>query len=185
VIKRLFDIAFSFLGLFVLAPFILVFWVIASLDNKTNGMFIQRRIGQRGKCFNIYKLKTMHPLTGQITRFGAFCRKYKIDELPQLWNVLKGDMSIVGPRPDIEGYYDQLQGENRKILELKPGLTSEASLKYFDEERMLAKQEFPLIFNDTVVFPDKVLLNLKYYYNQSFFGDIKIIYKTIIRNLLK
>jgi len=116
-----------------------------------------------------------------ISVFGKFLRKSKIDELPQLFNVLVGDMSFVGPRPDIPGYYDILTGEARKILELKPGLTSEASLKYYDEDSLLAQQEDPLLYNDTILFPDKVYMNLHYYYNRSFLGDLKIILKTIFR----
>jgi lipopolysaccharide/colanic/teichoic acid biosynthesis glycosyltransferase len=101
--------------------------------------------------------------------------------LPQLWNVLKGDMSFVGPRPDVAGYYDVLQGEAKKILELKPGITSEASLKYKNEEMLLVQQDNPLHYNDTVIFPDKVRLNLAYYYNRSFLGDITIILVTVFR----
>ena len=111
----------------------------------------------------------------------AFLRKTKIDELPQLWNILIGDMSFVGPRPDITGYYDLLEGENRKILQLKPGLTSEASIKYANEEAIIAAQPDPLHYNDTVIFPDKVKMNLAYYYSNSVVGDIKIIWKTIFR----
>jgi len=106
-------------------------------------------------------------------------RKYKIDELPQLFNVLIGQMSFVGPRPDIPGYYDLLEGENRKILELKPGLTSEASLLFFNEERILANIENPLEYNDNVIFPQKVALNLKYYNERGFFVDLCLIFKTI------
>ena len=108
-------------------------------------------------------------------------RQTKIDELPQLWNVLKADMSFVGPRPDIAVYYDVLEGESRKVLNLKPGITSEASIKYQNEEALLAQQENPLDYNDTVIFPDKARMNLDYYYNRSFFGDIGIIVKTLFR----
>ena len=113
-----------------------------------------------------------------ISRFGNFIRKTKIDELPQLLNVLMGTMSVVGPRPDVPGYYDKLQGEERKILELKPGLTSLATLKYANEETLLAQQENPLHYNDTILFPDKVTLNLHYCHTRTFFGDLKIIWKT-------
>ena len=107
-----------------------------------------------------------------------FLRKSKIDELPQLLNVLFGQMSFVGPRPDIPGYYDKLVGEDRKILELKPGLTSKASLKYFNEEFLLSTQPNPLEYNDSVIFPDKVKMSLEYYYKKSFREDLKIIFKT-------
>lgn len=153
-------------------------WILASFDTKSNGLFLQKRVGQYGKLFTIFKFKSMHPKTGEISKVGAFLRKYKIDELPQLVNILKGDMSFVGPRPDISGYYDVLEGESRKILELKPGLTSEASIKYANEEELLRLQEDPLQYNDNIIFPDKVKLNLEYYYHRTFFGDIRLIFKT-------
>ena len=121
----------------------------------------------------------MHPNTNAISNWGSFLRKTKLDELPQLFNILKGDMSFVGPRPDISGYYDLLQGEERKILKLKPGLTSEASIKYKNEDQILAKQKEPLHYNDAVIFPDKVKMNLEYYRNRSFWGDLAIIFKTL------
>lgn len=177
--KRIFDILLSLIGLLSVGWFLFVFWIMVSFDTQSNGLFIQERIGQWGKVFKIYKLKTMHPATAKISSLGRFLRKSKIDELPQLWNVLKGDMSFVGPRPDVAGYYDLLQGEARKILELKPGITSEASIKYANEETLLAQQGNPLEYNDMVIFPDKVRLNLDYYYNRSFFGDMVIIVKTV------
>lgn len=155
---------------------------MAVVNTRTNGVFTQDRIGQFGKKFKIYKLRTiqLNPNTEDvnISRIGQILRNYKLDELPQLFNVLKGEMSIVGPRPDIAGYYDLLEGENRKILELKPGLTSRASLKYYDEDALLENQDSPLAYNDEVLFPDKVQLNLEYYYNQSFCSDLKIIVDT-------
>jgi len=179
--KRLFDLVFSLLGLFVLSPLILVMAILAAIDTRSNGFFLQKRVGQYGKLFKIVKLRTIDAKTQSISRFGRFLRKSKIDELPQLYNVLIGEMSFVGPRPDIPGYYDNLTGDARKILELKPGLTSEASLKYYDEDSLLAQQEDPLRYNDTILFPDKVRMNLQYYYNRSFLGDLKIICKTIFR----
>jgi lipopolysaccharide/colanic/teichoic acid biosynthesis glycosyltransferase len=179
--KRVFDVVLSFMGLVVFGFMVLLFWFIASIDTKSNGLFIQNRIGQFGDLFKIYKLKTIDPKTRKISKVGRFFRKSKIDEWPQLINILIGDMSIVGPRPDIEGYYDLLEGEERKILELKPGLTSLASIKYANEESLLAQQENPLEYNDKVIFPDKVKMNLEYYYTRSLFGDIKIIWKTIFR----
>jgi lipopolysaccharide/colanic/teichoic acid biosynthesis glycosyltransferase len=181
LIKKLFDFLFSLFGLLIFGWLILLLWVLATIDTQSNGFFFQNRIGQFGKIFKIVKLKTIHPKTGKISKLGAFLRKSKIDELPQLWNVLIGDMSFVGPRPDIAGYYDLLEGENRKILELKPGLTSLASIKYANEEEILETQENPLLYNDTIIFPDKVQMNLDYYYHHSFLGDIKIIVKTVFR----
>jgi lipopolysaccharide/colanic/teichoic acid biosynthesis glycosyltransferase len=179
MLKKIFDLFFSFVGLLVSGWLLVFFWIIASLDTKSNGLFVQERIGQWGRIFKIYKLKTICPQTNHITRIGLFLRQTKIDELPQLWNVLKGEMSLVGPRPDVAGYYDVLEGESRKVLELKPGITSEASIKYQNEETLLEQQENPLDYNDTIIFPDKVRMNLEYYYNRSFFGDIGIIVRTV------
>lgn len=181
MLKRIFDLFFSLIGLLLSAWLIVFFWLMASLDTKSNGLFIQERIGQWGVVFKIYKLKTMHPLTSKISSLGRLLRKLKIDELPQLWNVVKGEMSLVGPRPDIAGYYDLLEGEYRKVLALKPGITSEASIKYQNEETLLAQQENPLEYNDTIIFPDKVRMNLEYFYHCSFFGDVRIIVKTLFR----
>jgi len=185
--KRLFDILFSIIGLCLLGWLIIVCWLLASIDTKSNGLFIQKRIGQFGNPFNIFKLKSMKEDQGvkTISRFGNFVRKTKIDELPQLVNVLMGTMSVVGPRPDVPGYYDKLQGEDRKILELKPGLTSLATLKYANEETLLAQQENPLHYNDTIIFPDKVKLNLHYCHTRTFFGDMKIIWQTAMSLLHK
>ena len=181
IIKRVYDIIGSLIALMIFLPFIVISWLILMIDTQSDGLFFQKRVGQYGKLFTIYKLKTMHPKTGNISKVGLFFRKYKLDELPQFLNVLKGEMSIVGPRPDIEGYYDKLQDEERKVLELKPGITSEASIKYYNEEEILEQQQQALHYNDTVIFPDKVKMNLDYYYNQDFFLDIKIIFKTIFK----
>jgi len=186
MLKRLFDIVFSFTALILFSWIILISWVFAAFDTKSNGLFFQKRVGQFGKLFTIVKLRTIRKDkegVATISSVGAFLRNSKLDELPQFINVLLGDMSVVGPRPDVEGYYDCLEGEERKILELKPGLTSEASLKYFNEEQILALQENALEYNDRVLFPDKVRLNLQYYYNQTFFGDVKIIIKTLFHKM--
>jgi len=177
-LKRWFDIVLSSIGLLFFGWLILLFILIAYFDTG-NGTFPQKRIGQYGKPFNIFKIRTINDKTGRISKFGMFLRKSKIDELPQLVNILFGQMSFVGPRPDIPGYYDKLEGEEKKILELKPGLTSEASLKYYNEESILKNKEEPLHYNDTVIFPDKVKMNLEYYYKQSFSEDLRIIFKTI------
>lgn len=181
--KRLFDIIFSIFALVFLGWFMAFAYVITSIDTRSSGIFFQKRVGQYGRLFTIYKLKTIHSKTRAISPVGKFFRKYKIDELPQFFNVLGGSMSVVGPRPDIEGYYDSLEGEDRKILELKPGLLSEASLKYADEEYLLAQKENPPEYNDTVIFPDKVRMNLEYYHTRSFGLDLKIIFKTFIRGV--
>ncbi|PWA09991.1 sugar transferase [Flavobacterium laiguense] len=182
-LKRFFDVVFSLLMLVLFFWIILIVWFMAVIDTRTNGIFTQERIGQYEKRFRIYKLRTIQRIHDsgefEISRIGRTLRNLKLDELPQLFNVLKGEMSIVGARPDIAGYYDLLEGENRKVLELKPGITSLASLKYYNEDKLLKRQDSPLVYNDRVIFPDKVQLNLEYYYHQSFCGDLKIIFKTI------
>ena len=178
--KRLFDLFFALLGIIIGGLLLLILYILASIDTKQNGIFSQKRIGQFGTPFTIYKIRTFGLSEEKpISKLGVFLRNSKLDELPQLWNIVIGNMSFVGPRPDIAGYYDVLEGENRKILELKPGLTSLASIKYSKEELLLEQQENPLNYNDTVIFPDKVKMNLQYYYSNSVFIDVKIIWKTI------
>ena len=152
-------------------------------------IFTQQRIGRDGKPFTMYKFRSMTVGHGgssvsvagesRITPLGAKLRKYKLDELPELWNVLIGDMSFVGPRPDVPGYADKLQGEDRLILNLRPGITGPASLKYKNEEEILAQVEDPQKYNDEVIYPDKVKINLEYYYHHSLMGDIKLIIQTV------
>lgn len=177
--KRLFDFLLSLILLTMLWPLFLVLLIIAALDTSSNGFFIQKRVGQYGKIFKIYKIRSYHKNHHRLSSFGKFIRVSKLDEIPQLINILIGDMSFVGPRPDIQGYYDVLQGEDRLILNLKPGITSEASIKYKNENRILENQQFPLVYNDTIIFPDKVKMNLQYYYNKTFIGDLLIILKTV------
>jgi len=179
--KRLFDLLFSLIALLLFGWLILISFLIASFDTQSFGIFRQQRVGQQGRLFTMIKIKTIHPKTRHISAVGRFFRKYKIDELPQFINILKGDMSVVGYRPDIPGYYDKLQGEDRKILELKPGLFSEATLKYVNEEAILAQQTDPILYNDTVIFPDKVRMNLEYYKNRTFWGDLKIVARSLLR----
>ncbi len=179
MLKRLFDMLFSLIALIVLGWLMVLLYVVATIDTGSSGLFTQQRVGRYGRLFTIYKLKTIHPKTRVISPVGWFLRRYKLDELPQFINIVRGNMSVVGPRPDIEGYYDKLEGESRKLLELKPGLLSEASLKYAHEEELLAQQANPLEYNDRIIFPDKVRLNLYYYYNQSFLLDLQIIFKTL------
>lgn len=152
--------------------------------------FCQKRVGKEGHLFTMYKFRSMTmehcgssvSVLGEsrITPLGAVLRKYKLDELPELWNVLKGDMSFVGPRPDVPGYMDALTGEEREVLKLKPGITGPASLKYRNEEVLLAKVEDPQKYNDEVIFPDKVRINRNYMKHWHFMLDIKIIIYTII-----
>ena len=117
----------------------------------------------------------------RITPLGAKLRRYKLDELPQLWNVLKGDMSFVGPRPDVPGYMDRLEGEDRELLQLRPGITGPATLKYRDEEQLLAAQDDPQVYNDTVIWPDKVAINRTYLQNWSLMNDLRLIKKTVLK----
>jgi lipopolysaccharide/colanic/teichoic acid biosynthesis glycosyltransferase len=152
--------------------------LITAIDTKSNGFFLQERIGQYGKKFTIYKLRTLHSKTHQLSSWGKFLRNSKIDELPQLLNIIKGDMTFVGPRPDVPGYADLLEGGDREILQLKPGITGLASLKYRNEEVLLASMLNPQEYNDTVIWPDKVRINRLYLKNKSFWLDIKICYYT-------
>ena len=166
-------------------------WLIATLDTRSNGLFTQKRVGKDGRLFTVVKLKTMRPTRApgttitqshdpRITPFGRFFRKTKLDELPQLWNVLKGDMSFVGPRPDVPGYADRLEGEARLLLSVRPGITGPATLAYRDEEAILAVQRDPERYNDEVIYPDKVRINLEYIRNWSLMGDLRYIWQTVM-----
>lgn len=188
--KWLFDRIMSFVGLIVLSPVLLV--VALLIRVKMPGgpvLFRQKRVGKDGELFTMVKFRSMSVAHGgssvsvagesRITPLGAKLRKYKLDELPELWNVLVGDMSFVGPRPDVPGYADKLVGEDRVILKLRPGITGPASLKYRNEEELLAGVDDPQTYNDTVIFPDKVRINKEYYYNWSFRKDIRYILQTV------
>lgn len=191
IVKRSFDLLFSIMGIVFTGWIILIAFLVASIDTRSYGFFIQKRVGRNGKVFKLIKIKTMkdeesksitittsHDL--RITRSGRFFRKTKIDELPQLFNVFKGDMSFVGPRPDVPGYADKLAGEDRVILTIRPGITGPASIKYKNEEEILANVNDPVLHNDNVLFPDKVKINKEYVRNYSFFKDIKYILQTIL-----
>ncbi|MCI2227552.1 sugar transferase [Polaribacter sp. MSW13] len=183
--KRVFDIIFSFTLLIILIVPMFIIWIITSICFMSNGLFFQTRVGQYGMFFTIYKYKTLYKDRKRISKWGLFLRKTKCDELPQLINIIKGDMSFVGPRPDLPGLYDTLKEKNRVLLKLKPGLTSETTLKYFEEEKILQMQNNPQRYNNEVIFQDKVKMNLNYYYNRNFLVDLKIILKTIIKILEK
>ena len=193
--KYLFDKVAALLGIIILSPVIMIIFIIHKIVMPDgNFIFLQERIGQYGKKFYIYKIRTMKAGSGnnnmfvttandnRILPFGKWLRKTKLDEIVELVNVLKGEMSFVGPRPDVEGYADKLEGEDRKVLELRPGITGPASLKYINEEEILAKVDNPQQYNDEIIFPDKVRINLDYYYNRTFWGDIRIILKTVFYN---
>lgn len=192
LLKRIFDILFSSVGIAVFSPLIVVCWVVAALDTRSNGFFIHKRVGRHGRIINVYKIKTMYPCKGTrspiasnnfsaITKSGMFFRKYKLDELPQLFNVLAGSMSIVGPRPDVPDYADQLQGSDRIILLLRPGITGPASIKYKNEEALLSAAHDPVLYNDTVIWPDKVRINKEYFTQYSLRADIKYIMQTFLK----
>lgn len=192
-VKRLFDVTASFMGLLFLWPILLICIVVARYQTGASGIFAQERVGQYGKLFTVYKIRTMDPrrtdFKGQetitlendprITSGGRLMRRYKLDELPQLWNVLVGRMSLVGPRPDVRGYMDKLENGDRLILSLRPGITGPSSIKYRNEERLLARQSNPRWYNDNVIFPDKVRLNRIYLEKYSIWRDISYILVTL------
>jgi|AntRauTorckE5430_2_1112549.scaffolds.fasta_scaffold00514_10 lipopolysaccharide/colanic/teichoic acid biosynthesis glycosyltransferase len=177
--KFFLDVFLSLFGIIILLPFLILIYVALFFIHVSNPIFYQTRVGQSGHYFTVYKFKTIKTNTST-NPFLRGIRKTKIDELPQLFNVIKGDMSLVGPRPDIPGYYDKLTGEDRLILQLKPGITGLASLQFANEEEILAQQSNPLAYNDEVLFPQKVELNLRYYKKVSLVFDLNIILKTIL-----
>lgn len=216
LLKWLFDRTASLLGLVLLSPTLFIVALLIKIKMPGPVLFRQKRVGKGGKCFTMVKFRTMKLDHGgstvsvcgesRITPLGAKLRKYKLDELPELWNVLKGEMSFVGPRPDVPGYADKLQGDNRKVLELRPGITGPASLKYRNEEEKIADfiksirngdsvfecgnvrnvdlysmsdEDIAEWYNDNVLYPDKVRVNLYYYKNRSFVEDMRIIIATL------
>ncbi len=208
--KTFLDKFFSVFGLLFLSPILAIVALLIKIRMPEGPViFRQDRVGKGGKIFKIYKFRTMEvdhcgssvSVKGDshITSLGRKLRRFKLDELPQLWNILKGDMSFVGPRPDVPGYADALTGEDREMLLLRPGVTGPASLKYRDEEELLAKVNKDLSegkeildpsgrpvktvleYNDRVIFPDKVRLNRYYLHHQSIWLDLKLIVATILR----
>lgn len=195
-LKYVFDRVAALLGLLLIWWLLIVVAILIKVKMPGGpALFRQTRIGRHGKPFTIYKFRTMTVGHGgssvsvagesRITPLGAVLRRYKIDELPELWNVLIGDMSFVGPRPDVPGYADRLQGDDREMLELRPGITGPASLKYRNEEELLAAVENPQEYNDTVIYPDKVRINRYYLHNYSFVKDIEMIVCTVIGKKMK
>ncbi len=185
-IKRLFDLLFGLILFpFLIVPIVLLL-LIATIDTQQWGLFTQLRIGQFGMPFKIYKIRTLKQevhrlgnLDASATRFGKFLRRYKLDEWPQLFNVLKGEMSFVGPRPDIAGFADVLEGNDRIILKVKPGITGPATLKYKNEEIILAQQSDPERYNRVIIWTDKVEINKLYVENWTFSLDLQFILKSI------
>lgn len=191
--KRIFDLLFSFLGLVILSPFLLVIAILIVIDSKGDIFYLQQRVGKDNKDFNIFKFRTMRPnsdkqglLTvgakdSRITKIGVFLRKYKIDELPQLISVLIGNMSFVGPRPEVRKYVDLYNSEQKKVLTVKPGITDYASIEYSNENELLARSENPEKTYIEEIMPAKLELNLKYIKEASLLTDIKIIFKTFAK----
>lgn len=215
-LKFIFDRIVALLGLTVLWPLLLIVAVLIKLKMPGPIIFTQKRVGRGGKVFNCHKFRTMKVNHGgttvsvagesRITPLGSKLRRYKLDELPGLWDVLVGKMSFVGPRPDVPGYADKLQGDDRDVLNLRPGITGPASLKYRDEEELIAvfvqdvknansetRKKYPAInfvtmsdsdialwYNDNVIYPDKVRINCYYYRNYSFIKDIQMIFATVL-----
>lgn len=190
MLKWLFDRLMAFFGLLFLWPVLLVVAILIKINMPGPVFFIQQRVGKGGKLFNCHKFRSMSlghngssiSIAGEsrITPLGAKLRKYKLDELPELWDVLICNMSFVGPRPDVPGYADKLQGEDRVILTLRPGITGPATLKYRNEEELLAQVKNPQQYNDEVIYPDKVRLNRYYAEHYSFIEDIKMIFCTVL-----
>ena len=219
MLKIVFDKVVSLVGLIVLSPVLLIAALLIKWKMPGPILFCQQRVGRYGRIFTVYKFRTMTVKAeasvasrnseatsiasqeqSRITPLGEKLRRYKLDELPELWNVLKGDMSFVGPRPDVPGYADQLQGEDREVLLLRPGITGPASLKYRNEEDILeavdealqkGRSELPMgittvqEYNDNVIYPDKVRLNRYYLHHYSFIKDIKMIVCTVLGKRMK
>ena len=191
IIKRLFDFIAAAVGLLLTGWLIAIAYLLARLDTGESGFFRQTRIGQDGRPFKVIKIRTMRNDPAirttatsaddpRITPLGRFWRSTKIDELPQLINVLFGDMSFVGPRPDVPGFADALTGRDRIVLSVRPGITGPATLKFRNEEALLARQDDPETYNRTVIFPEKVRLNRQYVEQYSFLKDLEYIWRTFI-----
>jgi len=195
MIKRLFDIVMALLGLIILSPLFIVIALIIFFSSGSPVFYSQKRVGKKHRIFKLFKFRTMLPGTDnqsllttglsdkRITNEGKKLRKYKLDELPQLWNVLRGEMSIVGPRPEVEKYVKLYNEEQQHVLTVKPGLTDKASLAYFNENEILEKFPDPEIAYIQMIMPEKLKLNLEYIKEQSFWNDLKIIMKTAGRIL--
>ncbi len=187
--KRAADLVLASLGLVAGSPFLVAGWLAATLSTRQNGLFRQERVGRDGEPFEVLKLRTMRTVgapgttvtrrgDARITRVGRLLRRYKLDELPQLVNVVRGEMSLVGPRPDVPGFADRLAGEDRLVLSVRPGITGPASLAFRHEEELLASVPDPERYNREVIWPEKVRINLAYVRNWSFAGDLRYMWAT-------
>lgn len=190
VAKRTFDLVVSIPLLMLSGWLILLLWLVSTADTGKNGIFTQTRVGQHGRTFRIMKIRTMRDMKDfdttvtsdsdpRITRLGAFLRRTKLDELPQLINIVRGDMSFVGPRPDVPGFADELTGSARKILTVRPGVTGPATLRFRDESTVLDNVADPEDYNRKHIFPEKVRLNVDYVENYRFATDLRILWQTI------
>ena len=189
-LKRTFDVVVALVGLVLTWPLVLAGWVAATVSTRRNGLFRQPRVGLGGEPFQVLKLRTMRSVPGRdstvttsgdarITRTGAWLRRYKIDELPQLVNVLRGEMSLVGPRPDVPGFADRLTGGDRVVLTVRPGITGPAALAYRHEEEILAAVSDPERHNREVIWPHKVRINREYVESWTFRRDLSCLLATI------
>jgi len=193
---RLCDIVFSAIGLLLLSPLFLIVYILIRCESKGGGFYCQQRVGKDGRMFDLYKFRSMRTDSdkkglitvgghdSRITRMGYFIRKYKIDELPQLWNVLKGDMSLVGPRPEVKKYVDLYTEEQRRVLSVRPGITDYASIEYVDENEILGKADDPDRVYVEEIMPAKIKLNMRYIENRNLNEYFKIIGLTFI-NILR
>ena len=189
-LKYIFDRLMALIGLLFLWPVLLIVAILIKIKMPGPVLFVQKRVGRNAQLFNCHKFRSMTvghngssvSVAGEarITPLGAKLRKYKLDELPELWDVLVGNMSFVGPRPDVPGYADKLQGDDRIVLTLRPGITGPATLKYRNEEELLATVKDPQQYNDTVIYPDKVRINRYYAEHYSFIKDIQMIFCTVL-----
>lgn len=190
ILKYIFDRTMALIGLLFLWPVLLIVAILIKIQMPGPVLFVQPRVGRNGQLFNCHKFRSMTVGHGgssvsvageaRITPLGAKLRKYKLDELPELWDVLVGNMSFVGPRPDVPGYADKLQGDDRIVLSLRPGITGPATLKYRNEEELLATVKDPIRYNDEVIYPDKVRINRYYAEHYSFCKDIQMIFCTVL-----
>jgi len=196
-VKRLFDIIFSSIGLILLFPVFVIVTILIKIDNRGPIFFIQKRVGRNFKVFNIYKFRTMImktsyqglPITvgndSRITKIGKFLRKTKLDELPQIFNVIRGDMSFVGPRSEVEKYVNLYREEYREILKLRPGITDIASLTYSNESKILDGKNNPEEYYTNVILPHKIKFAKEYIKKSSFLFDLKLILLTIYKITIK
>lgn len=198
ILKWSFDRIVSLFGLLILLPVLIVVAILIKVKMPGPILFVQERVGRYGKLIKVHKFRSMTVRkasdkftgiaateTARITSLGEKLRRYKLDELPELWDVFIGNMSFVGPRPDIPGYADKLEGDDREILQLRPGITGPASLKYRNEEEMLSMVDNPQKYNDEVIWPDKVRLNRYYLHHYSFAKDIEMIVATVLGRKIK